>query len=323
MLFILNEVSINSQFIGAEDFNARMDILLQARSRYSTLRERLKVSHNIICRNISSNLTVRQAIFSERNPDRRRLILAWLTSSGPFHEDDRFAEEDDYFEFKNIDVTNTGLGEAARRKKSGFPVTTVSFQGSVLNFEITPLNIDHGIMGDRLGYYLVDNIWTIKELLREVKRTRSIPKNWPEFVTCAREDYPFLQLPKTIYENPALKNQPFNGTIAEATNRLLDILNRYMEIANEFGRNSEGANKFFTDYFSGERALFSPESKGNINKHRNQMTFSDPGDTTKEIFAHWHGKISHRVFRLHFEWPIPDKQKFIKVLYLGPKITKV
>ena len=131
-MFILNEVSINSQFIGAEDFNARMDILLQARSRYSTLRERLKVSHNIFYRNIRSNLTVRQAIVSERNPDRRRLILAWLTSSGTFHDDDRFAEEDNYFEFENIDVTDTGLGEAARRKKSGFPRYHNQFSGRCL-----------------------------------------------------------------------------------------------------------------------------------------------------------------------------------------------
>ena len=321
-MFILNEVSINSQFIDADEFNVQIYILLQARSTNDILRERLKVSNAITNRKINSNLTVYQAIVSEPNPDRRKLILTWLTSSGPFHDDDRFAEEDDYFEFEKIDVTDTGLGEAARRKKSGIPVTTVSFQGGDWNFERTPLAIDHGMLEDRLGCYLVDNIWSIEELLRESKQTRPTPKTWLEFVTYAQKDYPFLRLPNSIYENPALKRQPFNRTMAEATNRLLDILNRYVEIANEYGRNSEDANNFVTDYFSGKRALFSPESRGNINDFRKQMTFSDPEDPSKEIFANWHGKISHRVFRLHFEWPIPAGQNFIKVLYIGPKITK-
>jgi hypothetical protein len=35
-----------------------------------------------------------------------------------------------------------------------------------------------------------------------------------------------------------------------------------------------------------------------------------------------HGKISHRYFRLHFEWPVPSGAEQIKVLYIGPKLTK-
>ena len=71
-----------------------------------------------------------------------------------------------------------------------------------------------------------------------------------------------------------------------------------------------------------DRALFSGESAGNQDTFRAQMTFPDPDDADKNIFAHWHGKISHRFFRLHFEWPVPAKEKHMKILYLGPKITK-
>jgi hypothetical protein len=38
--------------------------------------------------------------------------------------------------------------------------------------------------------------------------------------------------------------------------------------------------------------------------------------------AHWHGKISHRFFRLHFEWPLEKDRKKLEIFYLGPKVTK-
>jgi hypothetical protein len=74
-------------------------------------------------------------------------------------------------------------------------------------------------------------------------------------------------------------------------------------------------------FFQGERALFSPESSTNRRECRHEMTFPDP-DGGDDIFAHYHGKISHRVFRLHFDWPVPAAASKLKVLYLGPKLTK-
>ena len=50
--------------------------------------------------------------------------------------------------------------------------------------------------------------------------------------------------------------------------------------------------------------------------------FADPEIEGREIFAHWHGKIKHRYFRMHFEWPVPRQATLLKVLYLGPKLTK-
>ena len=39
-------------------------------------------------------------------------------------------------------------------------------------------------------------------------------------------------------------------------------------------------------------------------RFQNEMTFVDPDDATRTVFAHWHGKIRHRHFRMHFEWPV-------------------
>jgi predicted ATPase len=63
-------------------------------------------------------------------------------------------------------------------------------------------------------------------------------------------------------------------------------------------------------------------SPSNQREFAKELTFPDPASAGNIIFAHWHGKISHRYFRLHFEWPIPSGADVLKITYLGPKITK-
>lgn len=327
MQFILNEISIDSQFSDADDFNSRLGELLKTRSRYQYLTQNFKVSSNTFNlknRKINHELTVREAICRDRNIDRRKLVLIWLTSTGRFHENDRIFEEDNYFEFENIDVTDSGLGEAARRTKLGMSVKTFSFPCGPLNFSRSPLTVNHGLKKYeiRLGNYAVDNIWTISSLQSEVKLAHPQPRSWQSLFASASEDYPCLLFSETIHESSALKSEPFDRTISQSVNNLFYILNKYMEVANEHGQESVYAKQIISTYFSGTRALFSRESTTNKNKFRRQMTFMDPDNSSNLMFADWHGKISHRFFSLHFEWPIPAKQQFIKILYLGPKITK-
>ena len=320
-MFILNEISIDSQFSNADEFSLQLGKLLKLKSRFQHLRENFKVSYKTVDRKINSDLTVRQAINRDRNQERKRLVLIWLTS-GPFHEKDRIPEEDDYFEFEGVDVTDFGLGEAARRIKSCISAKTFSFQGGNLNFSTTPLRVDHGLEGDRLGSYSVDNFWTINGLESEVKSVRPQANSWEQLVSFAAEDYPNLKFSRSICEHQALKREPFDKTVARAADSLLGKLNRYMEIVGRDGYESASAKEIISDYFSGSRALFSAESPTNQVKFHRQMTFEDPDNPSNTIFAHWHGKISHRFYRLHFEWPLPENQQYIKICYLGPKITK-
>jgi hypothetical protein len=93
------------------------------------------------------------------------------------------------------------------------------------------------------------------------------------------------------------------------------------------GREPDGAEgprarQISDKYFLGERAAFSGESATNQRDFQTELTFKDPENTERTIFAHWHGKISRRFYRLHFEWPITKGMPRLKVLYLGPKITK-
>ena len=273
MLFILNEISIDSQFLDAREFNSCISELLEARCKNRVLLENFKINRNAINRKINSNLTVAEAFSKHGDRDRRKLFYVWFASSGPFHDDERVDVKNDYFEYAGIDVTDSGLGEAARRAVLGMQVVTFSFAGCVPDFTHTPLMIDHGPIEEWLGQYELDNIWTIDELTRKAEQARAAPQTWEELIKNASEDYPFLLLSESIYENPSLKREPFSKTIADSAHFLLHILNRYMEIANQHGYGAEGAKEILRNHFSGERARFSPESESNRNRFRNSLTF--------------------------------------------------
>jgi hypothetical protein len=98
------------------------------------------------------------------------------------------------------------------------------------------------------------------------------------------------------------------------------ILNRYVEGRDVDGVETAASREIINQHFTGERALFTGESTTNERTFKGELTFRDVrGQAT---FAPWHGKISHRYFRMHFVWPLPPTSRKLPVLYLGPKITK-
>jgi hypothetical protein len=74
----------------------------------------------------------------------------------------------------------------------------------------------------------------------------------------------------------------------------------------------------------GDRARFtdSSDTEKKDRQFAQAMTFTHP-ETRGRVFCSWHGKIQTPLYRIHFEWPIPDNQdRKILVAYIGPKLTK-
>ena len=322
MRWYVNDISLQGQFRDINHFIEFMDCLMEYRNRHTALKSAMFLTRSIADQPVTAGLTMRQALQTSKNADIRRAVLFWLDRKGPFVEDDRLDDPEDYFEYGGIDVTNKGLGEATRRAKAKFSSLTFSIPGGNSDFAIPELTVDHGILEDRLGQYRIQNIWKLEVLSQLALKTLPPPKNWPDLMIIARENFRYLQIPNAVYENPILAREPFDAPIAERTFALFKCLNDYMIGRDDNGAEGPHAREVIDEFFTGDRALFSGESAGNQEEFKSQMTFTDPSDSQKEIFAHWHGKISHRFFRLHFEWPVPAKQKVLKVLYLGPKITK-
>lgn len=315
----INDLSIDGQFHDSEALRAALEPLLITRVRHKLLRDRLYCSRLLAQRPASAGMALIHLV--GRCPQAfRAQALVWLANSGPFWDDDRQTNPDDYFEHREFDVTDQGLGEAARRRIGGRDAQTFSFNGGPMNFAETPLDVDHGLREDRIGRVPVPNCWSADELGRVVESIRPSATSWRDLRQQIAEAFPELIFSEEI--EGQLRAHPFSRGIAD---RVLELLRVLQQLVRETGENdalSLAGVELLNNHFVGEKGWFSDESDGNKVKFKAEMTFKDPADGSVRIFCPWHGKIKISQFRIHFEWPRPPGQKAIKVVYIGPKITR-
>lgn len=321
MRWYLNETSLQGQFNEPCDFISTLAELLSFRSRFNYLSTNFHISRNLNNAIVSHGTTVHSLLINNQYRNIRTPILKWI-SQGPFLEDQQTYEAEDYFECEDKDVTNAGLGECARRKKIDQKVAAFSFPGGSSNFASTPLTVHHGIPEERLGAYEIENFWVFEELSSSVLSAIPPPTNWRELIERARIMFPNLLLPDSIYNSRKLVKEPFDSVICNSSLELLSYLDKFVASRATNGTNTQNSEAIINNYFHGDNAKFSSESNSNKQRFRCELTFQDPTNPCRSIFAHWHGKISHRTFRIHFEWPVPTTASRLTVLYLGPKITK-
>lgn len=318
----VNEVSLQGQFLdNVSDFIDLVKALVRVQHKLRSAGFSLRVSKNFLQMPVTAE-TLHSVIQQNDDQQLKRAMLEWLGKSGPFVENDRTPETDDYFECQGIAVTDGGLGEAARRTKSGQLVVSFSFLGGGCDFSGNPLYVRHGLIEEPLGEYRFPNYVQPDDLEAVALIQIPPPTSWKDMVVVARERFPYLILPDTLYSDKAIKRRPFSATIRDAAFGLMRVLDQYMQYRDVSGTENPDAREIVENYMTGERAIFSPESDSNKSEFKNKLTFVDPSEPGKRILAEWHGKISHQYFRMHFEWPVPADQNRLKILYLGPKLTK-
>lgn len=320
MRYYLNEASVQGQFETEADFRLLIERLMAARARSPVLAG-LRTTPSLADRPVLHGRSVRQVVQAWRGSPTAGAILAWVGRNGPFIEDDRLAEEQDLFHCLGVEVTEGGLGEAARRIKAGESAASVSFPGGTPDFARSPLPVVHGFEDEPMADYPVENFWEMDAAVTHVLSEQAPATNWQEMVEAARMRFPNLLLPNALYEDTRLAREPFDATIRDRFYALLGYLDAYMSGRDGDGKEGPISKDILQTHFQGERALFSPESASNKRDFENEMTFADP-ESDSTIFAHFHDKISHRFFRLHFDWPVPATATQLKVLYIGPKLTK-
>jgi hypothetical protein len=263
-------------------------------------------------------LDLRQVVQNCADNMLKRAVLDWVTSRGPFWDDSRIDNPDDYFELSGADVTDTGLGEAARVTLSGAAAGTYSFAGG--GFDYSPLHVQHGLPEEPLGNVEVLNFWACEQLIASAANCEPAPTNWVQAIDRARLTFEYLDIGPQAADS--LRREPFSLYVVERIFELLRVLHEFVESRNEDGTYSEKTHRLINDHFSGSKAWFTGESASNEDGFREQLTFKDvvnPGDS---IFCPWHGKIKSPQFRIHFPWPIEGNQPKLKIVYIGPKLTK-
>ncbi len=318
MEWFINDLSIRGQFINHDALRDALTPILQLRQRRADLRSRILCSRPLASRPAIGPLNLQQAIVQAQDRTFKQLALTWLANAGPFWDDSRESNLDDYFHHAGEDVTDHGLGEASRRLIAGTAAATFSFLNPPGNtFRHSPIEVHHGIPEDPIDTLAVRNFWQVDDL-----ESSAIvpPSSWAEMLSSATNRMNLLLFSNEI--SVQLRPHPFSRIIAEKVLERLDVLQSLAAETLPDGSRSAKATQIYNTYFVGDTPYFSDESPENKLKFKHDMTFDDPGNTNATLFCPWHGKIKTSQFRIHFEWPRPLKQNQIKICYIGPKITK-
>jgi len=316
----INDSSLQGQFETKEAFVSSLGKVASVRFRLGDEQPRLFCARHIWRRPATTRMNVHEAVQKSRS-DEKKLILSWIAKSGPFIEDERREEREGAFEFKGENVTDSGLGEAARRERAGDSSGVFSFAGGPIDFEQTPLTVLH-ILPENRETVRVGNLWDVRELESRLRENRAA-RDWPELIAICRQRFDHLEISGDILEI-ALHRETFCRTVAESIQLRLAVLQQVMSGRSvSDGKMTDDAHKLWQKHSQGDRAWFSDESDRNKQRFEKELTFRDPSNPSGSLPpCYWHGKINQRTFRIHFQWPVPPGQARLKVLYIGPKITR-
>lgn len=319
MRWYINDSSLQGQFETKEAFVSNLGKVASVRFRLGEKQPRLFCARQIWQRPATVQMNVHEAVQKSRS-DEKRLILLWVTKFGPFIEDERQEEQEGAFEFKGENVTNSGLGEAARRERTGDSSGVFSFVGGPIDFEQTPLTVLH-VLPENREAVSVSNLWDVRELESRLRESR-VARDWPELIAICQERFDRLEISDDI-PGIALNRETFCRTVAESIQLRLAVLQQVMSGRSiSDGKMTDDAHKLWQKHSQGDRAWFSDESGSNKEKFKEDLTFNDPSNPSESLRCYWHGKINQRTFRIHFQWPVPPGQARLKVLYIGRKITR-
>lgn len=318
MTWFVNDLSLAGQYPTSEAFVGDLKQFLALRNRSPLLASRLFCSRTIVYRQAAPKFNLREAVNLSGDRDLIRLVLNWLTKSGPFWEDERQPAVEDYFHCHQTEVTEFGLGEAARRKLGGESTNSISFPGA--GFDYSPLPVVQGLLEEPTSTIEVENQWKWEDVQRAVEAAMPPIINWEQMLTEARGRFDHLDLVADCGD--PLKSEPFSQHVVKRVFELLKVLNEYISCMAETCAPTERNHELFAQHFTGEKSLFSDESTSNKQDFKNKLEFPDPAQPGKKIFCPWHGKINTPTYRIHFEWP-PRPNVKLRIVYIGPKITKI
>lgn len=320
MRIFVNELSLSACNASDEDLVDRFREILQARTRYSALRRALYCSRGLAVTEVRPGRLLMEVVRSLPT-DERRLFLAWVAKFGPFLDDDRRQQaDDDLFFFNEQEVTELGLGEAARWLIGSDAAGCYSFTLGNGAYAYTPIEVIHGFPDEPLAEIPVPNYWTPDQAVEAIDAARPEPTGWHEFLAAEREQCPNLLIGSHC--DDVLAKHPFAPAVARRGHELFAVLNKLVDCINENGELSETGKELQQQHFVGEKAWFTDESDQNKADFAADMTFPDPSDGASKVTYFWHGKIKTPQYRIHFEWPIAAPYDRLKVGYFGPKITK-
>ena len=321
MDYIVNDRSLHGQFVSLSAFVEALQTVLALRARLRRSGRVLHVLRGVLHAPIAPKMTLRQAIGSISDKNLRAVATTWIANEGPFWDDERLHEGDEWFEDRRTKeiVTDTGLGEAAMAVVRGLARSLISFNPS--DWTYSPVEIDHVVDTSLRRTIALDNHWAVETLERQIEMTRRPLGSWDALVRWAREECPRLSLTPDVIQ--WLDGYAFIPGAAQRFQVLLSTLDKLKGSFDAGGSLTQEGNRILQNHFVGNKAWFTDSSDSEKVDFKDELTFPnpDPSSGGKTIFCPWHGKVKIEQMRVHFTYPIRHDRP-LYIVYIGPKLTK-
>lgn len=315
MEVLFNELSLHKQFSSIDEFQIAIDTMMSARKKLNQFNRELYCHRrNLTTMQITHQLSLQQVI-QKLNQNKKREFMNWLTKKGPFWDDQRLHEEDDYFESQNQIVTDNALGEAAYHCFNNNNYQTFSFTPS--NWQINPVPVLwHRNNGEIINIDVI-NHWDVESLEIALQATASPITSWQQLTKDMPILCPNLTFSKNSFE--PLYPYPFVDSAAKRIVELLKVLDQFKNCFDDQGQRTDEGHRIYREHFMGDKAWFSDSLDNDFN--RKELTFNHPTKSNEKIYCPWHGKIKTPQIRIHFSYPKCADEPLC-VPYIGMKITK-
>ena len=322
MRFYLNDSSLQGQFQNRlSDFKNSFFQLHELLMKNKNLRKIFFIVEGLGELKLNDTITVRDLINDVNESDTQRTIFWWIDKAGPFVDHFHLWNLKYKFVFEDLDVTNTGLGEACLQRLANYECAIYSFQAETLDFAKSPLSVyqvQENVFKNKI--IEIKNLWKFEQLVTEATNLEPEVLTWTQMIEKARRIYPNLII-GNIEQHPNLSQSAFKVSIRDQCMKYMGFLNEIMSARNEHGTGSKNYQDLHKLYFRGDDPIFRDESTENKRKFKNELTFKRRNG--QKYKAAWHSRKISQKFRLHFEWQnLKKNQKQIEIFYFGPKITK-
>ena len=319
MEFFANEISIHRQFHDLPTFHGALERLIGMRGVARRFGLNVYCHRALVDAEPVPGLRMQQVVQRLANNERRAL-MSWLTRGGPFWDDLRRHDANEWLECRGEIVTDTAVGESAYRALRGVECALISATPS--DWDFSPVEVIWNREAEGLDNQnaALEN-WRDAAALEERLQHAAPPmRSWDDLGDFSK--IRFSRLTFTVLCFDPLAGVPFAKSAADRILELLSILDRFANAFDAGGSRTPEGSRIYQDYFTGgENALFSDSSDPEKRKFRTKLTFPHPNEPGGSLFCTWHGKVRHMTLRLHFSWPIRAGEP-VYVVYAGPKLTK-
>ena len=316
MRAFVNELALAEACAKARPSHLPILSLLEFRQRHRSLRSVLYCTRTLVNTVVDEKQSIAD-ICRTLPREKIGLLFQWLVNQGPFVESVRVPVDDDLFQFEGIDVTDLGLGEAARRAVLQEHAAAFSaVQDFPSRFRVNPLIIVQGLVEDPIQKIRVWNLIDLSELADAIAAAVPEPSSWVELLASCRDAFDRLHIGNHC--DDVLARHPFHPAAGRRIRNLLEVLQRLMLQMDCSGGLSASGVDLRERFFVGDRAWFTSESETRKGD-KQRFTFPDP-DGASTLVCYWHGKVSTPAFRVHFEWPVSRPSERLRVAYIGPHL---